>query len=128
MKEVNEALDSGESPVISLWETGAASTTQIFQEDVEAKTLRECSALAVTLRRTIEYYAATMGSEITSTSSDADSVSVENGTHKCLHCNTVVHTKQSLLRRLEQLDLPPPPLDMVVSVICVHVPPSSRKK
>ena len=115
MKEVTESLDRGESPVISLWETGAANTAQIFQEDAGAKTLRECSALVGTLRRTIEHYAATMGSAITPTSGDADSASNVGGG------NTPVHTKESLLKQLEQLDLPAPPLDMVFCVFHLYV-------
>ena len=111
VREVTEALGRGESPVISLWETGAASTTQIFQENIGAKTLRECSALAVTLRRTIEHYADSMNSEFTSKSSNADSASDADGG------KTLAHTKQSLLKQLEQLDLPPPPLDMVFCVL-----------
>ena len=120
VKEVAHCLAENESPVISLWETGEALTAKIFNQDVGEKTLKECSVLAATLRRMIEWYADSMPSDATTSDKAANTMAGglnEDGTRTCLCCKKVIHTKDSLLRQLEQLDLPPPPLDLVRSFI-----------
>ena len=106
--------------MISLWETGQARTAQIFQHDDGEKSLKECSVLAATLRRTIELYDASMHGDdkVSNATSNVMIGAVnEDGTCTCERCKAVVHTKDSLLSQLEKLDLPPPPLDLVCAII-----------
>ena len=106
--------------MISLWETGQARTTQIFQHDVGEKTLKECSVLAATLRHTIKSYDASMHGDDKISNETANTMIGdvnEDGTRTCARCKAVVHTKDSLLSQLEKLELPPPPLDQVCAII-----------
>ena len=116
VEEVDHCLAENESPVISLWETGQARTAKIFNQDVGEKTLKECSVLAATLRSTIELYADSMPSDANTSDKAANTIFGElneDGTRRCMCCKKIIHTKDSLLRQLEKLNLPPPPLDMV---------------